>query len=818
MFSKQRSAKSAGSFTIAGVLFLSVLANQIAAQTAQPFEAQHVMTERVVVGFEKGPTEVDGKSFPDLSYETYSLSKDGKVLWVLVKKYGKIGPGANWQAWAIPVNGGKPVQTRLYQPDKWNNASIHSNGDGTIAWIRAQVGSDVGDVHIMRGTAGQQFSLIWDERIARDRKDKFSRRPRIRTTIAGDAVYLFGEFYVTRLNSDGTTMTVGNRGLYKVNGKTAVYGSNLSELALSGDGSVWLSALNYEKAREGRVIVGSSLQKWQLVDHQGPDPKATMSSLDISGDGKVIAFNEYFAARGGFTDFVGPPGSMDKMKARDLDEAPEIRALNWDGSRVFASVHRSQNGEVNFIEHLPTGKRLRLPDSNIYHWIYLDRDRRGGVSADLSVFSQANSGSNLNDNLPIRIVVGTRKPHGNSQSPKFSFAVQDGKIKLFMDVAKADGIPSSVQCKKLWKRYLGASKAPEGSTFQGQYNPIYLKQNKENPTHFESGWESPRNAISDEKIREWAFRFTIPNKSTRQIVTYDAWTPSAHDSLAGEIDHIGPGIDGVQGGPVPGDGSGTGGRVVLGGDRLGVTPDGSRSGNNGIGNNDTGSTPDGTMSRRPNGSSGTDLTGNRATPDSIDGGRGNPDGRMMLVSPDRNVQSGETVLVPILLRNAENVANINFVAEFSKDVIQPIEKPIKGNVYPANSIFAGNTAESGKVRVGVASSSGITGSGTATEIRFKVTGEPGDKTPVRLTVSKIDDPLGNELQIVTESGILTVVDEDGLTPGDGDGDGKLTALDAMMALKMSVKLIAEKNALDIDKDRSVTSRDAVLIMQRALGK
>ena len=42
-------------------------------------------------------------------------------------------------------------------------------------------------------------------------------------------------------------------------------------------------------------------------------------------------------------------------------------------------------------------------------------------------------------------------------------------------------------------------------------------------------------------------------------------------------------------------------------------------------------------------------------------------------------------------------------------------------------------------------------------------------------------------------------------------------LDALMALQMSVKLIPEKLQLDLDKDGKVTSRDAVIILQMALG-
>lgn len=50
-------------------------------------------------------------------------------------------------------------------------------------------------------------------------------------------------------------------------------------------------------------------------------------------------------------------------------------------------------------------------------------------------------------------------------------------------------------------------------------------------------------------------------------------------------------------------------------------------------------------------------------------------------------------------------------------------------------------------------------------------------------------------------------------PGDANGDSSVTALDAMIALKMSVKLVPERtDTLDQDGDGEVTSRDAALIL------
>ncbi len=57
-----------------------------------------------------------------------------------------------------------------------------------------------------------------------------------------------------------------------------------------------------------------------------------------------------------------------------------------------------------------------------------------------------------------------------------------------------------------------------------------------------------------------------------------------------------------------------------------------------------------------------------------------------------------------------------------------------------------------------------------------------------------------------------------LLKGDCDGDGKSTELDALCALEMSTRIRAVNLTMDVDNSGDVSSRDAVLILQRAIGK
>ena len=845
------------------VLICAFLSAQIHSSLAQnPLEVQHVMTERIPVGFKnvfgafpKGLAS-DAKKFEEHSLHRYVLSHDGKRYWLLVKKRDKFLAEAGWQVWTFSVDGTEePVQTKLYQPEMWYTASLLTNGDGSVAWIWARYMEGLRAWYVlMRAEKGDQFTPVWNEKEARERKERYPTEPaygrRVRTTVNGDAVFIAGNKLVMRVGSSGSTTIVGEKSKYKRKSDGRLPVSNLDNFVLSSDGSVWGSTVYYETdannlAQDGHVVLGSSLLDWELIDNQGSETKATMSNLELSGDGKTFSFKEYMFRKTDAYYFGQRGAKLKPFTGRDLKAYVSIYRWNWDGSRLVGRYNvPGTSAWESFLEHIPTGRRMMLPPSNIYHW--LQTKQRMAVNSDLSVFLQAN------DHLNHRLVVGTRFPYGNQPPPKFSYVLQDSKITFMIDFENAAGLPKSIYCDALLKRYM-THHVTEERIFKDLFSGgpgASLRQSKDNPTHFES---KPRD-IDLEKLKDFALRFTIPNSSTNQIVSYDAWIPAASETLSGEIDKFGPGV----GGKTPDHPNASGGvndRVVLVDPFEGLSgrlsPKNTNSPSPGT-NNPNGNTPEGTTPNAGNGpSSGTNggtgsQPGNRPKTN-VPGGnvpdnniiastnrpplgdrvmppRGadnppngtNTNKRMILLSGTRKVKSGQTVQIPVYLFNAKNVANMNFELTFDTAVLTVKETALKGNVYPASCSFVANAPQPGKILVGFADSKGVSGSGTAAEIRFEVKGRPGNETPLNLSVSTINDASGKELDISIGIGRVTVVGEDGLMPGDVDGDGKVTALDALMALKMSVKLIEENKILDMDADNSVTSRDAVMIMQQAL--
>lgn len=206
--------------------------------------------------------------------------------------------------------------------------------------------------------------------------------------------------------------------------------------------------------------------------------------------------------------------------------------------------------------------------------------------------------------------------------------------------------------------------------------------------------------------------------------------------------------------------------------------------------------------------------------------------RMTLQAAERYVTASETVLVPFWIVNANNLANLNFEIAYDPAVIQLAGDPVKGNLLD-NALFSANAKNSGKVLVGLAQTQALQGTGTVLSVPFRVVGKPGDISSLVLDVTAINDPNGGKLEIDRIPGQVVIVNDDGTLPpnigdgttpggialGDCDGSGALNELDALCALEMSVGLRAERVYVDMDSSGlPITSRDAVIILQRAVGQ
>jgi len=186
-----------------------------------------------------------------------------------------------------------------------------------------------------------------------------------------------------------------------------------------------------------------------------------------------------------------------------------------------------------------------------------------------------------------------------------------------------------------------------------------------------------------------------------------------------------------------------------------------------------------------------------------------PGKSMTLEAKHYRVDSGETVQIPIYLNYGDDIANLNFTVAYDPNVARPEGNGAKGNML-GGSLFSSNPAQTALFRGAFAGTTGVSGTGTIAYIPFKATGPAGSRTPLTLAVTTINQPNGTIPAIGLIHGSITIA---GAMQGDCDGDGKLSASDALCALEMSVKLIPVKMVLDIDRTGDVTSRDSTLILQ-----
>ena len=184
--------------------------------------------------------------------------------------------------------------------------------------------------------------------------------------------------------------------------------------------------------------------------------------------------------------------------------------------------------------------------------------------------------------------------------------------------------------------------------------------------------------------------------------------------------------------------------------------------------------------------------------------------RMTLEARDYTVEVGGTVQVPIYLRYGENVTAMSFSVAYDNAVVRVEGTVAKGNLL-GSSLFSSNPTDARVFRGAFAGAAGVSGNGTVAYIPFRSVGPAEARTPLTLAVTTINQPGGHSPPIRVSHGSITIRSRD---VSDCDGDGKITASDALCALEMSARLIPVRMLLDADRNGGVTLHDAAVTLQR----
>jgi len=181
----------------------------------------------------------------------------------------------------------------------------------------------------------------------------------------------------------------------------------------------------------------------------------------------------------------------------------------------------------------------------------------------------------------------------------------------------------------------------------------------------------------------------------------------------------------------------------------------------------------------------------------------------VLFTESRSMLPNETIEVPIQMINARNIRNMDLIVRYNSSVLSATSA-VTGS-FTSDALFESNIMD-GEIRIAFVDTNGFSGNGSVAVITFNVIGNPGDYTTLILEASAndIDD---NDVDFNIINGVFTVDNPNATLKGDCNGDGKISSIDALMALQMYVGKMEKNLVGDMNDDGEITSLDAAKILE-----
>jgi hypothetical protein len=130
---------------------------------------------------------------------------------------------------------------------------------------------------------------------------------------------------------------------------------------------------------------------------------------------------------------------------------------------------------------------------------------------------------------------------------------------------------------------------------------------------------------------------------------------------------------------------------------------------------------------------------------------------LVLSVVDSTGVSGQTVMVPVGLEGAANLQLLSFDLLYDPDVL--LVSGVRPGDLGAGAAVTADTDSSGRVHISVVSGAGIDGTGTITEVAFRVLGRAGQSCTLALENARATDIISKEpieFRFATYSGRFTV--------------------------------------------------------------
>lgn len=182
----------------------------------------------------------------------------------------------------------------------------------------------------------------------------------------------------------------------------------------------------------------------------------------------------------------------------------------------------------------------------------------------------------------------------------------------------------------------------------------------------------------------------------------------------------------------------------------------------------------------------------------------------ILTVESRTAPPGATVLVPVWLEKAREINSLEFNLFYNPSIAEIVN--VHQGSRTSTTSFSYNAEIPGVIRFGTTAARDVDSDGSAAVVEFKIIGERGSSSPITLADSAVGDSQGRLRTIILVPGRLAVDDP---IAGDGNGDGNITAIDALIALRMFAGLAEEDLAMDVNNDGRVTPEDARQLLAMA---
>ena len=184
---------------------------------------------------------------------------------------------------------------------------------------------------------------------------------------------------------------------------------------------------------------------------------------------------------------------------------------------------------------------------------------------------------------------------------------------------------------------------------------------------------------------------------------------------------------------------------------------------------------------------------------------------LVLLAESRTVPPGGTSRVPVILERANGVGSMNFTLTYDPAIAEVV-KVDRGGLM-SGVLFQANPKVAGVIEFGFATNVGVNNNGSVAVVEFRAVGRQGSSTALTLSDAQAENTGGRPIDVGVEFGRLAI----GVpASGDGNGDGEITELDALMALQMSIGLRPEDLVLDVNGDGRVTAADARILLKEAV--